>query len=166
MALITISGYPCVGKSRRATQLKDHLEQRLSDPLYTGPSLSVTLLSDDTLNIPRAAYDGEPYPYPILHTPCRWNTPPGHTTRQPIRKASTRGTVHRPPTSPRQRPYRPRRRAQLHQGVPVSNVLRCKRSQGPCMYGAWSDPPPPSSVLHDGLAFLTGREVGVCHRTA
>ncbi|KAF8553683.1 chromatin associated protein KTI12 [Imleria badia] len=57
MALITISGYPCAGKSRRATQLKDHLEQRLADPAYTGPSLTVTLLSDDTLNIPRSAYD-------------------------------------------------------------------------------------------------------------
>lgn len=61
MALITISGYPCAGKSHRATQIKDHLEERLRDPSYTGPSLTVTLLSDDILNIPRSAYDGEPY---------------------------------------------------------------------------------------------------------
>ncbi|KAG8214859.1 chromatin associated protein KTI12 [Butyriboletus roseoflavus] len=46
MALITISGYPCAGKSHRATQIKDHLEQRLADPFYTGPSLTVTVLSD------------------------------------------------------------------------------------------------------------------------
>ena len=61
MALITISGYPCAGKSHRATQIKDHLEQRLADPAYTGPSLTVTVLSDDTLNVPRSAYDGESF---------------------------------------------------------------------------------------------------------
>ncbi|KAI9464357.1 chromatin associated protein KTI12 [Boletus coccyginus] len=57
MALVTISGYPCAGKSHRATQIKDQLEQRLADPCYTGPSLVVTVLSDDTLNIPRSSYD-------------------------------------------------------------------------------------------------------------
>ncbi|KAG9315484.1 chromatin associated protein KTI12 [Chiua virens] len=57
MALITISGYPCAGKTRRATQIKDHLERRLADPSYTGPSLTVTVISDDALNIPRSAYD-------------------------------------------------------------------------------------------------------------
>lgn len=61
MALVTISGYPCAGKSHRATQIKDHFEQRLADPLYTGPSLTVTVLSDDMLNIPRSAYDGESF---------------------------------------------------------------------------------------------------------
>jgi hypothetical protein len=58
MALITLSGYPCAGKSHRATQIKDHLEQRLADPLYAGPALAVTVLSDDTLHLPRSAYDG------------------------------------------------------------------------------------------------------------
>ncbi|KAF9235632.1 chromatin associated protein KTI12 [Melanogaster broomeanus] len=57
MALITITGYPCSGKSRRAAQLKEHLERRLADATYSGPSLSVTVLSDDTLNIDRAAYN-------------------------------------------------------------------------------------------------------------
>ncbi|KIK81342.1 hypothetical protein PAXRUDRAFT_15281 [Paxillus rubicundulus Ve08.2h10] len=57
MALITISGYPCSGKSRRAAQIKGHIEKRLADPDYTGPSLSVTVLSDDTLNIGREAYN-------------------------------------------------------------------------------------------------------------
>jgi len=57
MALVTISGYPCAGKSHRATQIKEHLEHRLADPSYTGPSLTVTILSDDTLNIPRSSYD-------------------------------------------------------------------------------------------------------------
>lgn len=58
MALITISGYPCCGKTRRAEQLKSHLETRLQDPTYKGPQLKVTLLSDDVLNIDRSAYDG------------------------------------------------------------------------------------------------------------
>ena len=66
MALITISGYPCAGKSRRATQIKDHLEKRLSDPSYTGPSLRVTVISDDTLHIARSAYNGAPYTQGLL----------------------------------------------------------------------------------------------------
>ena len=66
MALITLSGYPCAGKSHRATQIKDHLEQRLADPSYAGPSLTVTVLSDDTLAIPRSAYDGESFPHRIM----------------------------------------------------------------------------------------------------
>ncbi|KAI6131936.1 chromatin associated protein KTI12 [Pisolithus thermaeus] len=57
MALITISGYPSSGKSQRAAQLKRHLESRLADPSYIGPSLSVVLLSDDTLNIDRSSYN-------------------------------------------------------------------------------------------------------------
>ncbi|KIM54771.1 hypothetical protein SCLCIDRAFT_341917 [Scleroderma citrinum Foug A] len=57
MALITISGYPCSGKSQRATQIKQHLESRLADPSYKGPTLSVVVLSDDNLNIDRSAYN-------------------------------------------------------------------------------------------------------------
>ena len=58
MALVTFSGYPCSGKTRRATQLKDYLESRLADPSYNGPLLKVIVLSDDTLNISRSSYDG------------------------------------------------------------------------------------------------------------
>ena len=58
MALITFSGYPCSGKTRRATQLKDHLECRLADPSYNGPLLKVVILSDDTLNVDRSSYNG------------------------------------------------------------------------------------------------------------
>ncbi|KZP19812.1 chromatin associated protein KTI12 [Athelia psychrophila] len=57
MALITISGYPCAGKTRRAHQLKDQLEQRLADSAYEGPKLKVAIVSDDTLNLNRNAYD-------------------------------------------------------------------------------------------------------------
>ncbi|GJE97735.1 chromatin associated protein KTI12 [Phanerochaete sordida] len=56
MALITISGYPCSGKTRRAHQIKAALERRLEDPSYAGPQLKVVIVSDDTLNISRDAY--------------------------------------------------------------------------------------------------------------
>jgi len=57
MALITISGYPSSGKSHRASQIKSHLETRLANPNYQGPRFNVSLLSDDTLNISRDAYN-------------------------------------------------------------------------------------------------------------
>ncbi|TDL26087.1 chromatin associated protein KTI12 [Rickenella mellea] len=56
MALITISGFPSSGKSRRAGQLKTYLENRLQDPSYSGPQLKVIVISDHTLNIDRAVY--------------------------------------------------------------------------------------------------------------
>jgi len=59
MALITISGYPSSGKSRRASQIKAHLETRLTDQNYNGPKLKVSVISDDTLGIGREAYGGE-----------------------------------------------------------------------------------------------------------
>jgi protein KTI12 len=59
MALITITGYPSSGKTRRALQIQSHLQTRLQDPNYGGPKLNVTLLSDDVLNIDRSAYNGE-----------------------------------------------------------------------------------------------------------
>jgi tRNA uridine 5-carbamoylmethylation protein Kti12 len=68
MALITISGYPCSGKSRRAAQIKEHIERRIAGPDYTGPALSVTVLSDDTLNIGREAYNGESFPRGRMRT--------------------------------------------------------------------------------------------------
>lgn len=58
MALVTITGYPCSGKSQRAAQIKAYLEARLADPAYNGPKLSVVLISDDNLNINRSAYNG------------------------------------------------------------------------------------------------------------
>lgn len=58
MALITISGYPCSGKSRRAETIKASLEERLKDPSYGGLALQVVCISDDTLGLDRSAYDG------------------------------------------------------------------------------------------------------------
>jgi len=57
MALITFTGYPSSGKTRRAIQLKDHLVHRLADPAYKGPSLKVFILSDDLVNVDRSSYD-------------------------------------------------------------------------------------------------------------
>ncbi|EIN11621.1 chromatin associated protein KTI12 [Punctularia strigosozonata HHB-11173 SS5] len=57
MALITVSGYPSSGKTRRAEQLRAHLEQRLADPSYIGPKLKVVVVSDDTLSLPRSVYN-------------------------------------------------------------------------------------------------------------
>ncbi|KAA1471698.1 chromatin associated protein KTI12 [Dentipellis sp. KUC8613] len=57
MALITISGYPSSGKTKRASQIREYLEARLKDPEYTGPALTVRVLSDDILNIDRSAYN-------------------------------------------------------------------------------------------------------------
>lgn len=60
MSLVTISGYPSSGKTRRAQQLQLALESRLQDPGYEGPPLKVKILSDDELNISRDAYKGPP----------------------------------------------------------------------------------------------------------
>jgi protein KTI12 len=55
MALITLSGYPSSGKTRRAIQLKHYLDRRLADSPHTQ---NVVLLSDDSVNIDRSSYDG------------------------------------------------------------------------------------------------------------
>jgi hypothetical protein len=59
MALLTISGYPCSGKSIRTNQLKDAFEEQLADPSYNGPVKKVVVVSDDLLNLTRQAYDGK-----------------------------------------------------------------------------------------------------------
>jgi protein KTI12 len=59
MALITISGFPCSGKSTRASQLKDAFEEQLVNPSYNGSVKKVVLISDDSLNLTRQAYDGK-----------------------------------------------------------------------------------------------------------
>jgi protein KTI12 len=59
MALITISGYPCSGKSTRAQQIKQDFESRLNDESYVGPKLSVEIVDDPGSKVGREAYDGE-----------------------------------------------------------------------------------------------------------
>ena len=59
MALVTVSGYPCSGKSRRVQQLKEYLESRLVEPESSNiPNLKVVVISDDSLNIKRNVYNG------------------------------------------------------------------------------------------------------------
>ncbi|KAL1663525.1 chromatin associated protein KTI12 [Schizophyllum commune] len=57
MAFITISGYPCSGKSTIAQKVKDDLEHRLQGPEYKGPATRVVIVSDETLSIPRSVYN-------------------------------------------------------------------------------------------------------------
>ncbi|KAG5642443.1 hypothetical protein DXG03_002790 [Asterophora parasitica] len=57
MALVTISGFPSSGKTRRAEQLRASLEEQLKNQAYQGPISKVSVLSDDVLNLSRSAYD-------------------------------------------------------------------------------------------------------------
>ena len=60
MALVTISGFPSSGKSTRAAQIKQFLEDKLGQPDYDGPALTVHVLDDDSLNLDRSVYNGRP----------------------------------------------------------------------------------------------------------
>ncbi|KAF8313438.1 chromatin associated protein KTI12 [Clavulina sp. PMI_390] len=57
MACITISGFPCSGKTTRAMELKTFLEARISAPEYEGVKYKVSIVSDELLDVPRSAYD-------------------------------------------------------------------------------------------------------------
>jgi protein KTI12 len=58
MALVTFSGYPSSGKTRRAIQLRDHLSRRIADLSSDDLRHKVVILSDDSLNIDRSSYNG------------------------------------------------------------------------------------------------------------
>jgi protein KTI12 len=60
MALVTISGFPCSGKSTRALQLKEDFQARLFAPGYTGPQLSVIIVDDESNHVDRSVYDSKP----------------------------------------------------------------------------------------------------------
>jgi len=57
MALVTISGFPCSGKTTRALELQSALTKLIQDESYKGPLSKVVILSDDTLNLSRTVYD-------------------------------------------------------------------------------------------------------------
>ncbi|KAL1742080.1 chromatin associated protein KTI12 [Schizophyllum fasciatum] len=57
MAFITISGYPCSGKTTVAQRVKQALERRLQDSSYHGPAQKVIIVSDESLDIPRSVYN-------------------------------------------------------------------------------------------------------------
>lgn len=60
MACITVSGFPCSGKTTRALELMHYLEERLASPEYEGDPYKVVIVSDQVLNVPRSSYDGVP----------------------------------------------------------------------------------------------------------
>ena len=55
---MTIAGFPCSGKTKRTTQLKSAFESRISSSDYSGPKLKVTVINDESVNVPRTVYDG------------------------------------------------------------------------------------------------------------
>ncbi|GAA5922170.1 hypothetical protein JCM3775_003514 [Rhodotorula graminis] len=59
MAMITICGFPCSGKSTRAQQLADFLQAKLADPLCPPHhrARKVVLLNDESLGILKRSYD-------------------------------------------------------------------------------------------------------------
>ncbi|BGO93823.1 kti12, chromatin associated [Rhodotorula toruloides] len=63
MAMITVCGYPCSGKTTRALQLVSFLEHRLNDtatPARHRSASKVVLINDESLGIAKAAYDEKP----------------------------------------------------------------------------------------------------------
>ncbi|GAA5993033.1 hypothetical protein JCM10908_003068 [Rhodotorula pacifica] len=59
MAMVTICGYPCAGKSTRAQQLASYFEQKLADPstpAHLKPR-KVIIVNDESLSISKHAYD-------------------------------------------------------------------------------------------------------------
>lgn len=59
MALITVTGYPCSGKSTRTEQFRSFLQSKLSSEDYAGSLKSIEVISDDKLGISRSSYDGQ-----------------------------------------------------------------------------------------------------------
>ena len=59
MALVTIVGYPCSGKTRFAVSLAEDITSRLASPSYTGPKFTVSVVDDDSSHVSRAVYDSE-----------------------------------------------------------------------------------------------------------
>lgn len=125
MALITISGYPCSGKTIRANQLKDAFEEQLADPSYNGPVKKIVIVSDDLLNLTREVYDGKESLSTILNCidrmlrMCRWAE----------REATARFPLHSNAARPHERHDSDRRWTKLHQRLSLPNVLRRSRAQ-------------------------------------
>lgn len=154
MALVTISGFPCSGKTTRARQLAEYLEKRLQSPEYTGQKFDVIVVDDQGCHVARSAYDGESAcgfnqghcapAWPLLDGDANaadalathslvlhrrtTNLPPSYTPpplrRQQGREASARSPLHRRDPPPPLRRNHNNRQRKLHQGVPVSAVLR------------------------------------------
>jgi len=68
MALITISGFPCSGKSQRAHELSQYMACRIQGQ---GAFHSVQVISDDVLGLQRSVYDGMPCMFPDCLLICQ-----------------------------------------------------------------------------------------------
>ena len=120
MALVTVVGFPCSGKSRLAEALVESIKQRLEAPEYAGPKLEVVLVSDETSHVSRAVYDSKPSSAPRAALEAH--------IRQPVGKAWAGQPVHECHAASRPRQDRGVRQSQLHKGVPVPDVLCCAGS--------------------------------------
>jgi len=149
MALITITGYPSSGKSRRAQQLKEYLESKLADPEYHGPTLKVVVLSDDDLNLSRSVYDGI---HPDIFSGCPRSD---SASRQPFRKTCPRDTVLLHAETDRTGHHPGHRFAQLCQRLQISDVLCCEGNEDKGLHSKWV-----ASAFREALKFLD--EVGLC----
>lgn len=58
MALVTVSGFPSAGKTRRAHELKAFFDAKLAAG-EGAPISEVTIVDDESVHVTRAAYDGE-----------------------------------------------------------------------------------------------------------
>jgi protein KTI12 len=87
MAMVTMCGYPCSGKSTRAQQLAAFFDRKLADP-STPTHLQralrrVVVVNDEGLSISKHAYDGQ---FSLL--PLRRGKPPLMCRRAQSRRPS------------------------------------------------------------------------------
>ena len=57
MALVTVVGYPCSGKTRLSESLVEYIQNRFKDPEYAGKKLDVVHVNDDNSHVSRSVYD-------------------------------------------------------------------------------------------------------------
>src|SRR5260221_14270164 len=62
MALITVVGFPCAGKSSRTAELSEFLLGKVSTEEYTGPIKLVEDISDHSLAISPSVYNCTSFP--------------------------------------------------------------------------------------------------------
>jgi len=89
MALVTFSGYPCSGKSTRASELVRHLSDALTRSDYDGTRYAVTVVSDESLNLARSVYNGGyciVFVLPRVLKACSWE-PAASVKEKPARQA-------------------------------------------------------------------------------
>ena len=130
MALITFTGYPSSGKTRRAIQLKDYLDRRLADPSYNAPRQKVVILSDDLVNVDRSSYDGAVPISPF--TPFCIDSKRCH--RQSFRKICTRYALCGDTTTNGSGHHSNCGRPKLHQRIPLPTLLRRPGVQAPGLH--------------------------------